>query len=75
MACLGVVDGEDDLQIWMVAVNILNDEFRTAEMGVSSALRVRPKGNNPSIKRSALENFYKGLGIGRIPWNELGGDI
>jgi hypothetical protein len=36
----GVADGGDGLQIWMVAANISNKQWRTAGNGWSSALEV-----------------------------------
>jgi hypothetical protein len=33
MACPQVVDGGDGLQIWRVAVNIMNEELRTVDRG------------------------------------------
>jgi hypothetical protein len=40
MACPSVADGGDVLQIWRVAVNILNKQLRTADKGWSSSLGV-----------------------------------
>jgi hypothetical protein len=40
MARPQVVDGEDGLQIWRVAANILNKQSRTADTGWSSSLGV-----------------------------------
>jgi hypothetical protein len=40
MARPQVADGGDVLQIWMVAVNILNKQSRTADKGWSSSLGV-----------------------------------
>jgi len=44
--CPSVVDGGDDLQIWKVAVNILNKQLWTADSGWSSSLGVGPWANN-----------------------------
>jgi hypothetical protein len=38
MACSWVVDGEDNLQIWRVAVNILNKQSWTANKGWNISL-------------------------------------
>jgi hypothetical protein len=38
MACPQVADGGDGLQIWRVAVNILNKQSPTADKGWSSSL-------------------------------------
>jgi hypothetical protein len=35
-----VADGGDGLQVWRVAVNILNNQWRRADEGRSSSLRV-----------------------------------
>jgi hypothetical protein len=40
MARPQVADGGDDLQIWRVAVNILNQQSRTVDKEWSSSLRV-----------------------------------
>jgi hypothetical protein len=48
MAHPQVVDGGDDLRIWKVAVNILNKQSRTADMGWSSILGVGRGANNSS---------------------------
>jgi hypothetical protein len=40
MAPPEVADGGDDLQMWRVAVNILNKQLRTADKGWSSSLGV-----------------------------------
>jgi hypothetical protein len=47
MALPQVADGEDGLQIWTVAANILNKQLRTAERGQSSSLGVGRGANNP----------------------------
>jgi hypothetical protein len=43
-----VADGGDGLQIWKVAVNILNKQSRTADKGWSSSLGVGRGANNSS---------------------------
>jgi hypothetical protein len=42
-----VADGEDDLQIWRVAVNILNKQSQTADRGVVLQLGVGRGASNP----------------------------
>jgi hypothetical protein len=49
MAGPQVVDGRDDLQIWRVAVNILNKQSQKADKGLSSGLGVRCGANNSSL--------------------------
>jgi len=39
-------NGEDDLQIWVVGMNILNRKWRTADKGWSSTLDVGREANN-----------------------------
>jgi hypothetical protein len=41
-----VADGEDSLQFWRVAANILNKQSRTADKGWSSSLGVGRGANN-----------------------------
>jgi hypothetical protein len=48
MAHSQVVDGGEGLQIWGVAVNILNKQLQTADKGWSSSLRVELGAKNPS---------------------------
>ncbi|KAJ4443458.1 hypothetical protein ANN_05127 [Periplaneta americana] len=48
MARPQVADRGDSLQIWRVAVNILNKQSRTADEGWSSSLGVGRRANNPS---------------------------
>jgi hypothetical protein len=48
MASPQVEDGEDSLQIWMIAVNILNNQPREADKGWSSSLVVVRGANNSS---------------------------
>jgi hypothetical protein len=43
-----VADGGDALQVWRVAVNILNKQSLTADMGWSSSLGVGRGANNSS---------------------------
>jgi hypothetical protein len=42
-----VADGEDGLQIWRVAANVLNKQSRTADSGWPSSLGVGWGSNNP----------------------------
>jgi hypothetical protein len=46
MARPQVADGGNSLQIWNVAVNILNKQSRTADKGWSSSLGVGRGANN-----------------------------
>jgi hypothetical protein len=48
MARLHVADGGEGLQIWGVAVNILNKQSRTVDKGWSSSLVIGRGGNKPS---------------------------
>jgi hypothetical protein len=48
MAYPEVADGEDGLQIWRVAPNILKKQSRTADKRWSSSLGVRHRANNSS---------------------------
>jgi len=43
-----VVDGEEDLQVWRVAANMLNKQSQTANKGWSSSLGVGCGANNLS---------------------------
>jgi hypothetical protein len=64
-----VADEAGDLQIWRVAVNILNKQLRTGDKGWSSSLWVGRGANNSSPQKiSFLRNVTKGLGPGRIIW-------
>jgi hypothetical protein len=73
MARPQVADGGDALQLWRVAVNILNKQSRTTDKGWSSSLGFGRGANNSSQEKiSSLRTFEKGLGPGRIPWiNDL----
>jgi len=51
MANPQVADGKDDLQIWRLAVNILNKQFWTANKGWSSNLGVREWANTHHSKK------------------------
>jgi len=51
MACHQVVDGEDILQIWKVAVNTLNKQLQTAGKGWSSSLGGLSEGMTPQHKK------------------------
>jgi hypothetical protein len=46
--CPQVAGGGDTLQFWMVAANILNKQFGTADKGWSSSLGVGRGANNSS---------------------------
>jgi hypothetical protein len=48
MACPQAADGGDGLQIWRVAANIFNKQWRTAEKGWSSSLGVGHGASNSS---------------------------
>jgi hypothetical protein len=48
MARPQVADGEDGLQIWRVAANVLNKQSRTVDKGWSSNLGVE-RGTNNSL--------------------------
>jgi hypothetical protein len=48
MARPQVAEGEDGLQIWRVAANILNKQSRAADKGWSSSLEVGRGVNNSS---------------------------
>jgi hypothetical protein len=53
MARPQVVDGGDGLQIWRVAVNILNKQSRTADKGWHSSFGVAQEANNPHRKKTS----------------------
>jgi hypothetical protein len=53
---------------WKVTENILNKEYRTADRGLLSSLRVGRRPNNARFKKKTA--CYKNLGSGRIIWNE-----
>jgi hypothetical protein len=59
------------LQIWRVAVNILNKQSQTADNGSSSSLSV---GLTIPHRRKDIMfwNVTQGLGLGRILWHGLG---
>jgi hypothetical protein len=46
-----VADGEDGLQVWRVAANILNKQSRTADKGSSSSLGVGLEASNSSLQK------------------------
>jgi hypothetical protein len=48
MVCPRVADGRDGLQLWRLAVNILNKQPWTNDKGRSSSLGVGRGANNPS---------------------------
>jgi len=48
MASPQVADGGEGLQVWRVAVNILNKQSQTANNGLFSSLGVGCEANNPS---------------------------
>jgi hypothetical protein len=45
--------GGDGLQIWGVAVNMLNKQLQTADKGLSSSLGVRQGANNLLLKKNS----------------------
>jgi hypothetical protein len=60
-----VEDGGDGLQIWRIAVNILNKQSRTADKGWSSRLGVGSGANNSSpYKIILLREFTRSFGYG-----------
>lgn len=67
MACPQGVDG-DDLQIQMVAADILNKQSPTADKGWSSTLGIRHGANNLSVyKRNwFIQNIAQGLRLGQV---------
>jgi hypothetical protein len=64
MARPQVADGGEGLQIWRVAVNILNKQSRTADNGWSSSSEVGQGITAPHHKKtSMLQNVAMGLGL------------
>jgi hypothetical protein len=65
IACPQVVDGEDGLQIWRVAANILNKQSRTADKGWSFSLGVGSGVNNSSFvnKTSQDASDFEGCSV------------
>jgi hypothetical protein len=59
MARPPVADGEDGLQIWRVAANILNNQSRTAGNGWPSSLRIGRGANNSSPKKKKKQFIAK----------------
>jgi len=59
--CSQVADGEDSLQIWEVAVNILNMQSQTAENMWSSSLGVGQGANYSPQNTNLLQNAKQGL--------------
>jgi hypothetical protein len=69
MARPRLADGRDGLQLWSLAVNILNKQSRTKDKGLSSSLGVGRGANNPSsYKTNSLRKATQSLGPGRILW-------
>jgi len=60
-----VADGEDDLQIWRVAANILNNQPRKADNGRHSSFGGGRGSNNYSVKKKQLVT-KQDLGIGGL---------
>jgi hypothetical protein len=54
MARSQVLDGEDGLQIWRIAVNILNKQLQTTDKGWSSSLGVGSRANISSPQKYKL---------------------
>jgi hypothetical protein len=60
MARHQVAIGRDGLQVWRVAVNILNKQSRTADGGWSSSLGVGRRTNNPPpLNLSFVTNHHR----------------
>jgi hypothetical protein len=73
MSCPQVADGGNTLQVWRVAMNILNTQSRTAdkEWSCSSGLGVGQTTTHHK-KISLLLNLTGSLRTGEIPWiNDL----
>jgi len=62
-----VVDGGDGLQVWRVAVNVLNKQSWTVDKGWPSSLRVEW-----GAETHHKWNVPQGLRIWQILWNDLG---
>jgi hypothetical protein len=60
-----VADGEDGLQIWRVATNILNKHSRTADRGRSSSLGV-----GLTTPHQLVMKCHKGIGLGTDSLNK-----
>jgi hypothetical protein len=72
MARPRVADRGDCLQIWRVAVNMLNKQSRTADSGWSSSLGVgRGLTTLPRKTQYLLRITTHSLGTGRITWHKL----
>jgi hypothetical protein len=70
MARPRVADRGDGLQIWRVAVNILNKQSRTVDSGWYSSLEVgRGLTNLPLKTQYLLRITTHSLGTGRITWH------
>jgi len=59
MAC-HIADGGDNLQIWMVAANILTKQSQTANKVWSSSQGIGQGANNSSQKNQPLAEYYTG---------------
>jgi hypothetical protein len=69
MACPQVEHGEDSLQIWRVAENILNKHIRTTDKGWYSSWAVgRGVKKLLTVKDKFVMKCHKGLGTGLILW-------
>jgi hypothetical protein len=67
-----VADAGDALQVWRIAVNILNKQSRTADSRRSSSLGLGVGLTTPHRKKKLVMKMLKSLGSGRIPWiNDL----
>jgi hypothetical protein len=64
MARPQVADGDEGLQIWRVAANILNKQSRTADRGWPSSLGVGHRANNPPTVKSLI-CYETGTSLGR----------
>jgi hypothetical protein len=68
MACPQVADGGDGLHIFRVAVNMSQTANKRwfCSLGFSKGL------TTPLHKSNLLQSVTQGLGLGWIPWNDLG---
>jgi hypothetical protein len=60
MARSRVADGADGLQIWRVAVNLLNKQSQTANEMWSSSFEVGRRANSSSPKKQLVTKCYTG---------------
>jgi hypothetical protein len=63
------VVNKEGLQIWGVAVNMLNKQLKTADRGWPSSLRIECEASNlsPHLSVLALDKIYKI----RLLWDDL----